>query len=103
MLPAEARLLALGYPLEEMDFGDAVDAEIEGCILASYRPGGVAFRTTVRPSLDAASRAMFAEWAEGLIVRFVEHGPDVDGWQHRSDDDWQLWARPHYFGALLDL
>jgi hypothetical protein len=101
--PAEARLLAQGYLLEEVDFGDAVDAEVSGCILAGYRPGGVAFHTTVRPELDPAGRAMFAEWAEGLMTRFVEHGPGVDGWQHRGDDDWQLWARPHYFGDLLDL
>lgn len=45
-----------------------------------------------RPELDPVQREMFAEWCHQHIARFVEHGPEPDGWQLRSDGGWQLYA-----------
>lgn len=50
-------------------------------------------QAAIRPGLEANRRATFAEWAESRFQRFLEHGPEPDGWQKRSDGAWQLWAR----------
>lgn len=91
---AERRLNAFGLYLEVQDFGDAVDPEVGGCILARPVEGGHQFRAVMRPRMPDWQREMFAEWAAQRFVRFVEHGPEPDGWQEQSSGGaWQLWTR----------
>jgi hypothetical protein len=100
---AEERLAARGVPIGEDDFpSPPVDPEHEGCALIGEREGGIIVNLTVRTGLDGERRAGFAEWAESRIDRFLEHGPEPDGWQKRSDGDWQLWVRRVYLGDLDD-
>jgi len=90
---AERRLIAFGVPLEEQDFGDAVDPEVYGCILAEPADGGNRFKIAVRPELSGWQRETFAEWAASRFARFAEHGPEPDGWQEQSAGGvWQLWG-----------
>ena len=94
---AEGRLAALGIPLEDQDFGDAVDHEVLGCILAAPAEGGNKFRAVLRPGLSGETRETFAEWAASRFARFAERGPEPDGWQEQQELSdggvWQLWGR----------
>ena len=91
---AEKRLSEAGIPMEEQDYGDAVDPDVFGCILARPVEGGTQFKIAVRPELAGWQRETFAEWAASRFVRFVEHGPEPDGWQEQSvGGTWQLWGR----------
>ncbi|MBC9730550.1 MULTISPECIES: hypothetical protein [Streptomyces] len=92
---AEARLAAMGWPVEEEDFGRADEPDVQGCLLIEEVEGGVRARIVVRPGLQGDVRKSFAEWAESRLQRFMEHGPEPDGWQKRSDGGWQMWARLH--------
>lgn len=47
----------------------------------------------IRPGMGQEARDVFAEWALQRFARFLEHGPEPDGWQNRSDGGWQLWCR----------
>jgi len=84
----------MGWPLEEVDFGREDEPDIDGCAVVSVvGDEGIAASFVIRPGLAEELRAGFAEWAVQKVDRFAEHGPEPDGWQHRSDGDWQLWAR----------
>jgi hypothetical protein len=104
---AERRLLAIGIPLEETEFGiegvvEFVDPEVGGCILARPVEGGHQFKAGIRPGLPGWQREMFAEWAAQRFTRFAEHGPGPDGWQEQDGDrgTWQLWSRLTAMPAL---
>nr|WP_181393174.1 hypothetical protein [Streptomyces rochei] len=87
-----------GWPLEEVDFGREDEPDVGGCLLARQVPTGVQVRIVIRPGLAGDDRDTFAAWALQLVERFIEHGPEgpqADGWQKRSDGDWQLWGRVH--------
>jgi hypothetical protein len=90
---AERKLIDMGWPLEEVDFGREDEPLIDGCALIREVDGGMAARLVIRPGLDEEYRDGFAEWAVQRLERFEEHGPEPDGWQRRSDGDWQLWVR----------
>lgn len=90
---AEERLGALGVPFEEIDFGANVDADVRGCLLVRQVGEGLMMKVAIRPGLVGPARETFAHWAESRLQRFAEHGPEPDGWQKRSDGDWQLWGR----------
>ncbi|MFF0487798.1 hypothetical protein ACFYTQ_02120 [Nocardia sp. NPDC004068] len=92
-MDAENRLEALGVPLEETDFGREDEPDIGGCLLVRQVDGGLMMKVAIRPGIAGEERDMFAQWAESRLLRFAEHGPEPDGWQHRSDGDWQLWGR----------
>ncbi|MGS2615161.1 hypothetical protein ACVCAH_11640 [Micromonospora sp. LZ34] len=93
--PAELRLNARGLFLDDQTgLGRDDEPDVNGVLV--MRPSDVVAEVNalIRPGLDDASRAMFAEWVEQRIDRFFEHGPEPDGWQRRvSDGGWQLWAR----------
>lgn len=38
-----------------------------------------------------------------VLERLANHGPDPDGWQLRSDGDYQKWLRFHDFGDVADM
>jgi hypothetical protein len=90
---AEDRLKARGVVLEEIDFGREDEPNVSGCLVAQYVEQGVRLKVAVRPGLSGHWREGFAEWAESRLQRFLDHGPEPDGWQKRSDGAWQLWGR----------
>ncbi|MDX3075765.1 hypothetical protein [Streptomyces sp. MI02-7b] len=92
-MDAEERLAAAGVALEETDFGREDEPDIGGCLLAESVEDGIRANIVVRPGLVGEARTAFAEWAESRLQRFLEHGPEPDGWQERSDGAWQLWGR----------
>jgi hypothetical protein len=51
---AEARLAAIGWPVEEEDFGRADEPDVQGCLLIEEVEGGVRARIVVRPRLQPA-------------------------------------------------
>ncbi|WP_019073250.1 hypothetical protein [Streptomyces hokutonensis] len=97
---AEKQLNAGGLELEEEDFGREDEPDVDGCALIGVRDEGLQVRLVIRPGLAPAFRAGFAEWALQRIQRFEEHGPEPDGWQKRSDGNWQLWVRRHWLPQI---
>jgi hypothetical protein len=98
----EAKLLAEGVPIDvfDADVADELDDAYSGCLLAGYVGNSwdrARFRVVV-VDWTPQDRASFAEWAYIRIHRFLEFGPEPDGWQHRSDGDWQLWCANRYLG-----
>jgi hypothetical protein len=91
---AELRLRRLTGPFEELDLED-IDSGLGGCVLITeHGPGFSSYNIGVRVGLSFARRERFATWATGRILRYLEHGPEPDGWQRRAlDGKWQLWAR----------
>lgn len=89
-----------GWPVEEVDFGREDEPDVDGCVLVNYVRDGVAARVAARPGLSEERRAGFAAWALQILENFIEHGPEFDGWQKRSDEGWQLWGRVHEFPPL---
>jgi hypothetical protein len=94
VMDEESRLLALGVVIDEFDFGREDEPDVSGLLLLEEVPGGLGVTALVRPRLSSEPRRTFAEWTLQHIERFIEHGPEPDGWQLRqSDGRWQLWAR----------
>ena len=91
---AELRLSRIAGPFEVLDIDD-LDPGLGGCVLiAEHGPDHSSYKIGVRASLSFARRERFAVWATERILRFLEHGPEPDGWQKRTlDGAWQLWAR----------
>jgi hypothetical protein len=89
-----------GWPVEEVDFGREDEPDVHGCVLVKDVGEGIAARVVVRPGLREELRAGFTAWALQVLEHFIEHGPEFDGWQERSDGGWQLWSRVHEFPAL---
>lgn len=89
---AELKLTRVTGPLEEFDPGDA---GIIGCVLIGEAgPGLFEHNAGIRAGLSFAQRERFAQWACERILRFIEHGPEPDGWHKRArDSKWQLLAR----------
>lgn len=100
----EAQLNQVGLEIEEFDFGREDELDITGFIMVKWLDLDHEKYTAtigVRPGTGPEDRAAFATWARDVLARWLEHGPDVDGWQRReSDAGWQLWARRHYFPSL---
>lgn len=94
---AELRLAGRGLMLEPLD----VEEQNPGCIgLLVVTVQGIGIY--VQPGLPSDVRAMFAAWTEERLLRFAEHGPDLDPWGERSDGGMQLWARPVEMPSLDD-
>jgi hypothetical protein len=91
---AELRLTRVTGPFEELHLDNDTDAGL-GCILITeHGPGFSSFNIGVRAGLSFAQRQRFAEWARERILRWLQHGPEPDGWHKRAlDGKWQLWAR----------
>lgn len=92
---AEEWLAAAGMGLIEKDFGREDEPDVIGCLLVQRIEEGLKFRAFIRPGTTGEQRTTCAEWAVSRIQRFIEYGPEPDGWKARSDmdDGWQLWAR----------
>jgi len=90
-----------GTPVEYRPARDLAmrdDPAVLGTLLAGTRLTddgvlGSTFRVVARDDLDEQDRALFADWALQRVERYLEHGPDPDAWQRRSDGDYQLTAR----------
>jgi hypothetical protein len=99
---AEQRLNEFGLYIEEEDFRAVARPGVGGFVLIEPLDDG-AHRIVllVLPGTAPDARARFADWALSRIQRFLEHGPEPDGWQRRqSDGGWQLWAREVEFPPL---
>lgn len=104
MNEAELELLSTwGLSLDESTFsGD--DDSLQALVLIGAQNdnppltvNGLGFvaRVDVRPGLSDDLRSMIARWCLEHLPRFFGDGPELDGWQRRSDGDWQLWLRVH--------
>jgi hypothetical protein len=89
----------LGVPIREADFS-AYDAAVGGCVRAHIEDGFAGIEVIVRSGLAADLKTSFAEWAESRINRFLERGPEPDGWQRTPDGVWQLCARQEALPSL---
>ena len=76
-----------------------------GLLMVSSLPdGGLEISNYLRPDATDEEEAAFSEWVDSRVVRFVQSGPEPDGWmQRKSDGRCQLWARVHDFGELADM
>lgn len=56
---------------------------------------GVGIEPWVFPwcAADPACHERFVEFAVERARRFIEYGPDMDGWSRCPDGTWSLWAR----------
>jgi hypothetical protein len=93
MTGAEERMAERGLILQETELGRDDDPDVGGCLMAEISDGQAGVQVVIRPGLTGQPRADFAEWAESRIKRFLEHGPEPDGWRQRPDGVWQLWGR----------
>lgn len=86
-------------PLFELAAADValVDDAVHGCLVMQREPDGTITggRLGYRPGLLVDDLRMLGEWATVRVGRFLEHGPEPDGWQRRSDGGWQIWARAY--------
>ncbi|MET7752588.1 hypothetical protein [Micromonospora sp. NPDC005367] len=74
--------------------GVVVDQDVHGCLIVEQHPDGMGrVGLLYRPGLPVDVLRMLGEWALQRVGRFLEHGPEPDGWQRRSDGAWQLWGR----------
>jgi hypothetical protein len=89
----------MGVPIREVDFS-GYDAAVGGCVRAHIEDGFAGIEVIVRPGLAADLKTSFAEWAESRINRFLERGPEPDGWQRTADGVWQLCARQETLPSL---
>ena len=85
--------------MREADFSE-YDPAIGGCVRAHIEDGFAGIEVIVRPGLAADQKTSFAEWAESRINRFLERGPEPDGWQQTADGVWQLCARQESLPSL---
>jgi hypothetical protein len=93
MTGAEERLAEVGLSFQEIDLVRDGEPDVGGCLLAEVTDGMAGLRIVVKRGLAGGVREKFAEWAESRITRFLEHGPEPDGWQPRGDGAWQLCGR----------
>ncbi len=89
----------MGVPIREVDLS-GYDAAVGGCVRAHIEDGFAGIEVIVRPGLAADLKTSFAEWAESRINRFLERGPEPDGWQQTADGVWQLCARQETLPSL---
>jgi hypothetical protein len=89
----------MGIEMREADFS-AYDPAIGGCVRAHLEDGFAGIEVIVRSGMDADMKTSFAEWAESRINRFLERGPEPDGWQKNPDGFWQLCARQQVMPSL---
>ena len=89
----------MGIEMREADFG-TYDPSIGGCVRAHIEDGFAGIEVVVRPGLAADLKSSVAEWAESRINRFLERGPEPDGWQKTPDGIWQLCARQEALPSL---
>lgn len=78
------------------EWGDIgyVDPEVHACLIVEEHGDGTGrCGMGYRPGLPDDQLLLLGEWALQRVGRFLEHGPEPDGWQQRSDGGWQVWAR----------
>lgn len=81
--------------------GLVAEPDVIGClIIEQYGDGTGRVGMGYRPGLPVDTLKLLGEWALQRVGRFLEHGPEPDGWQQRSDGAWQLWARLHQMPSL---
>jgi hypothetical protein len=93
MTGAEERMAERGLILQETELGRDDDPDVGGCLMAGISNGQAGVQVVIRPGLAGQLREEFAAWAESRIQRFLQHGPEPDGWRQRPDGVWQLWGR----------
>lgn len=112
------RLRECGFEVETRSDSVAMGAmmyerEYWACIVAEEIPAGgraaiignlqtlnIRVKVAFHPDL---SRAQLEETAAGVLVRmarYVNDGPEPDGWQRRSDGPFQLWLTRHQLPKL---
>jgi hypothetical protein len=92
----EARLAERGLAIEQFDdFRSAAPPTAVGFVGVLPADPGIRAVAYVAPDTDTDSeqRAVFARWVELKVDNYLECGPMRDGWEKRSDEGWQLWAR----------
>lgn len=96
---AEERLNAAGLYFDELPEPPDDPARV-GAILVLTVGSAYDVEVFVKQGLDQALRSQFAEWVDSRLKRFVEHGPEPDGWHLQSDGRWHLWAAWRYLGTM---
>jgi hypothetical protein len=86
---AELELAAGGMIIRERDLDYGDDLVVGLVLIETGEDPPFRVVLLVRPGLQAWQRAGFAKWAVIAVGRFMEHGPDLDGWLKRSDGRWQ--------------
>lgn len=101
---AEVLLGKIGIRIEEFDFGREDEPDVVGYVTLEWLDldhERYQARLLVRPGISAEDRASFATWYLGALDRWLNNGPEMDGWQRRdSDAGWQLWCRRQYLPSL---
>lgn len=82
-----------GRPIMAADFGRHDEPSVVGYVKVRARDEGLELWAWVRPATNDDDLSQFAEWLDSRLDRFLEHGPEPDGWQSTSDGRWQMWAR----------
>lgn len=103
MTGQEADELTVNVHFFEWDelVGLVVEPDVHGCLIVEeYGDGSGRVGMGYRPDLPLDTLKMLGEWALQRVGRFLEHGPEPDGWQRRSDGAWQVWARLHEMPSL---
>jgi hypothetical protein len=100
MTGAEERMAESGLILQETELGRDDEPDVGGCLMAEISEGWAGVQVVIKPGLAGQPRADFAEWAESRIKRFLQHGPEPDGWRQRPDGVWQLWGRMQEMPSL---
>ncbi len=94
-------LAARGATLQEYDLGREDEPDIGSLLLIEHSDAlPDAFRVFIRPGLDPADLVGVTSWARRVFERYLEHGPEPDGWQLRTDGDHQLWGRKVYLPPI---
>lgn len=87
----------LRVPLYEWDelVNLVVTPDTHACLFIDEdAPEAVRFSLAHRPGLSPDVLDMFAPDVVQRLRRFLEHGPEPDGWHRRRIDGvWQLWIR----------
>jgi hypothetical protein len=91
----------LNFHLNEYDFGREDEPDVVGVARIEPSDDAVVIELTVRPETSPQDLEDLTRWAAERTLRFLEHGPEPDGWQKRSGGDgWQLWVRRVILPAL---
>ena len=91
--------------IEDLRFEDDGREHFEGMsdldcfIWAGVVDGEVQYGCLINPAIDPGRELGALAWCAEMVTRIEDQGFDqamrIDGWQHRSDGDWQLWGRAH--------
>lgn len=70
-------------------------------MLAHASGEGYSVKLATLPGLSRAEQTEVCQEAQLRFDRLVGHGPEIDGWQLRSDGDYQLWFAAYQLDPWL--